>query len=366
MEVSRARALTWRLRRQHLLTGAPSAADVVHRLCAVPAWSGNADLAVRRRLRRADPSALTRVLHDGELMRTYAFRGATHLITPADAAACMAVRGAGSPWLRRSWSGHYDLTAADWPALGQAVREALADGPLTRAHLVQAVTGHARFRHLRAGLCDPSHTLLKALAWQGWLCFGPTSGGQPTYQGPVSNPRWPGLPDLDVAGTTAVLAYLSGYGPARVENIQHWLVSGLSAGRARLDRWLGALVGARVVEVEVDGRPALHLREHLAALAEQESTAAVTLLPGHDQWVLGPGTAEQSIVPAAHRASVTRGANLVLRGGTVTGTWTLTDDTLVVTCPPGPAAPTASELQQESRQLAGLLGRAVEVETLTP
>lgn len=75
MEVSRAQALTWRLRRQHLLTGASSAVDVVHRLCAVPAWSGDADLAVRRRLRRDDSGALTRALHNGDLMRTYAFRG---------------------------------------------------------------------------------------------------------------------------------------------------------------------------------------------------------------------------------------------------------------------------------------------------
>lgn len=125
----------------------------------------------------------------------------------------MAVRGAASPWLRRSWIDHYDPTAADWPALGHAVREALADGPLTYAHLIEAVAGHARFRHLRAGLYAPSHTLLKALAWQGFLCFGATSEGQPTYQDPASNPRWPGRPDLDVAGSTAVLAYLSGYGP---------------------------------------------------------------------------------------------------------------------------------------------------------
>lgn len=80
---------------------------------------------------------------------------------------------------------------------------------------------------------------------------------------------------------------------------------------------------------------------------------------------MGPGTAEESIVPAAHRPSVTRGANLVLRGGTVAGTWTLTSNTLVATCPPGPAAPTIYELQAEGPRLASLLGRALEVEVLT-
>lgn len=86
-----ASALTWRLER-HLLGGSDgrvrgTAAGVVQRLVAVPAWTGDADLAVRVRMACRSPSlpapdALAAPLADGLLVKVFAFRGATHLMTP--------------------------------------------------------------------------------------------------------------------------------------------------------------------------------------------------------------------------------------------------------------------------------------------
>ena len=45
---------------------------------------------------------------------------------------------------------------------------------------------------------------------------------------------------------------------------------------------------------------------------------------------MGPGTADPHVVPPAHRQLVTRGANLVLAGGVVAGTWTRKAGTLTV------------------------------------
>jgi hypothetical protein len=53
------------------------------------------------------------------------------------------------------------------------------------------------------------------------------------------------------------------------------------------------------------------------------------LLPGFDQYVLGPGTADGHVVTAARRAAVSkRGgwiAPVVVAGGVVGGTWELAD-----------------------------------------
>ncbi|WP_454050068.1 DNA glycosylase AlkZ-like family protein [Cellulomonas sp. Marseille-Q8402] len=364
MAVSSAQALTWRLGRQHLVEGAASAGDVVRRLGAVPAWSGDPDLAVRRRLADPEPGALAAAVRDGTLIRTFAFRGSTHLLAAEDAGVHLVLRSAGRQWELRSWQEHYELRPADWPALLDAVRAAVADGPVTRDQLVASVTAVPRFRHLGPGLSHPGMTLLKPLAWQGALCFGPGDDGQVTFASPAASPRWGGLPDLEDAGRRAVLAYLAAYGPATRANLRYWLVEGLSAGRRRVERWTDELVGGEVVELEVDGEPALVRREDVAGLEATERTTAVTLLPGHDQWVLGPGTADTRVVPAAHRAAVTRGANLVLRAGTVAGTWTTAGRALEVTWFAAGAAPDDG-LVAEAGRLSGLLGRELDVREST-
>lgn len=177
------------------------------------------------------------------------------------------------------------------------------------------------------------------------------------------SPHWKGLPDLDNAGRRAVLAYLAGYGPATRANLHYWLVAGLSAGRRRLEGWLLQLMDdANVVEVPVDGHPMIHLREHLESLAVTEPRfAEVTLLPGHDQWVLGPGIDDYRVVPTARRSSVTRGANLVLQSGVVAGTWKVHQGTLAVDWCAGAGVPPQAMIEHECERLAGLLERDLDV-----
>ena len=363
MNVSLEQALAWRLERHFLRSGAGSAAEVVRRLSAVPAISGDAGLAIR--LRMADPAhdPIGAALSSGELICTYAFRGATHLMAAEDAGAFMAVRGARAQWLRSSWQRHYGLDADDWAALRETARAAVADGPIARDDFLEAVAAEPRFERLRSALWDPSHALLKPLAWQGDICFGPAIDGRPSYQSPASSPHWRGLPEVDDAGRRAVLLYLAGYGPATQDNLSYWLVGGLSAGRRRLDRWLRELAG-EVAEVSVDGRPMLHLRDQLDALTHaQVALEELTLLPGHDQWVLGPGTSDERVVPAGHRPAVTRGANLLLRAGRLAGSWSLsTRGGLVVSWFESDARGARHDLEAAARRLFGLL----DMETATP
>jgi hypothetical protein len=276
-------------------------------------------------------------------------------MTPEDAGTYLAIRAASRMWELPSWQEFYGLGPADWPAFRAAVRDALVGGPLTRDELGAAITAHARFRHLGFAFADNAGTLLKPLAWQGDMSFGPPRDGRGTFQRLDGNPRWAGIPDLDEAGPRAVAAYFGTYGPATTDHLRYWLGSGLGAGGPRIKRWIAAL-GDRLAMVDVDGTDFLVLREDLDELAATPASSAVRLLPAYDQWVLGPGTADANVVPPDHRAEVSRGANLVIAGGVVAGTWLPEDDRVSVRWFGDGRAP-ADALGDEVARLASILGR---------
>ncbi|GAA1478977.1 winged helix DNA-binding domain-containing protein [Nocardioides aestuarii] len=315
-------ALAWRSQRQLLVPRGPvGATEVVTRLGAVLAMDESlADLAVAARSTTARGGDLTRALADGSLVQVFAFRGAMHYVSPAEGGSYLALRCAGRQWELPSWVEHYRLSPEDWPGFRATVREALRGGPLTVAELGEAVSAHRAYRHLRPTFEDGAGTLLKPLTWQGDMSLGPRRDGQLTLQSLEGNPAWRGVPDLDDAGPDAIRAYLRSYGPATPDHVHHWLGSGLSAGRRRLDRWWGELVD-ELAAIDVDGTTAYVVTDDLESLLASAPTGSVRLLPGHDQWVMGPGTKDEHVVPAELRDLVTRKANLVVADGVVAGTW---------------------------------------------
>jgi Winged helix DNA-binding domain len=361
VSLSWSRALAWRMRQQLLdPVGTESVAGVVRRLGAIPAQlEAAAELAVRARRERSGPGEVARALAEGRIIKTFAFRGATHLLTPEDGGSYLALRAASRMWERPGWQEHFGLAPSDWPYLREAVREALADGPLTRDELGAAVTARRRFRHLGFAFADQSWTLLKPLAWQGDMSFGPPRDGRATFQRLDSNPRWAGVPDLDEAGIRAVEAYFRAYGPAKPEHLHYWLGEGLGAGRKRIQSWIARL-GDRLAAVDVDGESTYVLREDLEELASTTATTAIRLLPGFDQWVLGPGTSDAHVVPTARRTLVSRGANVVIVGGVVSGTWSLTDDQVVVAWFAEAPPPAREALAGEVSRLATILDRPLQ------
>ena len=65
--------------------GTEAVEDVVRRLGAVPAQLNSAaELAVRTRRQRSRSGEVAGALADGRLIKTFSFRGATHLMTPED------------------------------------------------------------------------------------------------------------------------------------------------------------------------------------------------------------------------------------------------------------------------------------------
>jgi hypothetical protein len=327
-----AKALAWRLGRQLLdrATGA-SVVDVVERLGAVPAWPDlTAELTVGARRADGRNGDVARAHAAGELVKVYAFRGATHYMTPRDAGDYLALRASSRMWELRSWVSYYGLRPEDWPRFREYVRGALAGGPLTRPELAAALGRSSRYRHLRSHVVDGNDTLLKPLTWQGDMGIGPGHDGEVTFLRLDGVPGWGGIPDVDEAGPRVVEAYYRTYGPASPDRLHEWLGPGLGVKRKAVAGWLDGLAD-RLTAVTIDGEEALVLREDLDELRASRVSSAVRLLPGRDPWVMGPGTDDPRVVPPARREPVSRSANLVVARGVVAGTWTIRDERLRVT-----------------------------------
>jgi hypothetical protein len=339
--------------------GKASVEDVVGRLGAIQAQSEQSvELSVGLRRAKSAYGDVTAALVDGRLIKAFTFRGATHLMTPQDAGIYLRVRAAGRQWELRSWQTFYKLTAADWPDFRAYVRDALAAGPLTLEELGAALAADRRYKHLAKFFPDRPWTLIKALMWQGDMCFAAPIAGRATFQRLDANPRWPGMPELDDAGRRATEHYFAAYGPATPAHLQHWLGEGLSAGRKRVSGWFEDLRG-RLAEVSSEGQPAFALEEHLSSLMQSKPTDAVRLLPAYDQWVMGAGTNDANVVPVTNRALVSGGRNVVVVGGVVAGIWALKGDDLKIDWFKPRGAPTGAAVATEVERIAAILGRTI-------
>ncbi|MGH3333517.1 MAG: DNA glycosylase AlkZ-like family protein, partial [Nocardioidaceae bacterium] len=304
---------------------------------------------------RSRSGELAKALVDGTVIKVFAFRGSMHYLSPEDGGIYLALRSAGRQWELPSWVEYYRLNASDWPDFRAAVREALSDGPLTISELGDVLTRHRAYRHLKPFFDEGAGTLVKPLTWQGDMSFGPARDGQHTFQRLDGNPRWTGVPDLDDAGPRAITAYLRIYGPATFDHIHYWLGNGLSAGRKRLNRWLSELRD-QLVAVDVEGTTAYVVCEDVDSLVAARPSNAVRFLPGHDQWVMGPGTKDVHVTPQSQRDLVTRKASLVIVGGVVCGTWVQKGDELMVVWRDERRRPERA-IEQEVARLAVILGR---------
>jgi hypothetical protein len=360
LKVTWRQALAWRMR-QHLLdpVGSQPVEEVVRRLCGIQAQvASSADLAIRLRRQTSAPGEVNRALSDGHLIKTWAMRGALHLLTPEEGGAVLSLMASGRSWELPSWQRYFGMKTEHWDAMRAAVREALDGRPLTREELVAAISAKPGLDHLGDELRSGWGTLFKPLAWQGDLCYGPSQGTRVTFTRPeVASSRWAGVPDPDDAAPIVILAYLAAYGPATPANLRNWLARG-RIGTRQLRTWFG-LLGDRLAEVDVDGERAYVRAEDLDELAAAKPTAAVRLLGAFDQYVLGPGTDDGHVTSAARRAAVSKQsgwiAPVVVAGGTVSGTWDLKGADVRVSWFKEAGKPPRAALEAEVARLASIL-----------
>jgi hypothetical protein len=203
--------------------------------------------------------------------------------------------------------------------------------------------------------------VLKPLAWRGEVCFGPPRDGRVTFTVPRGvSPRWHGLVDADEAAPAAVESYLRVYGPATFEGLAAWL--GGAVDKRRLRAWFRGLAD-RLADVEIDGRQAHILAEDLDELVATKPTGAVRLVPGFDQYVLGPGTEDPLVIPPGRRGAVSRQAGwisaVVLVDGVIRGTWELAQDEVRVAWFKEGGRPPRAAIGDEVTRLSALLDRSL-------
>ena len=357
-------ALAWRLQRQLLEPVGDLPVDaIVDRVCGVQAQvASSAELATRVRRTDSRPGDVGRALADGRVIKTWAMRGSLHLLTPPDGARFLALMASGRSWERPSWQRYFGVTPKHIEALRAAAREALDSGELTREELIAAVTARRGLKHIGEALGSGWGTLLKPLAWQGDLCFGPSRGNRVTFMRPEAASRqWKGIPDVESAAPEAIVAYLRAFGPATADTFGQWLAGGWF-GKRQLKAWFASL-GPRLAEVEVEGKPMFVSAEDVDELAATKPSRAVRLLPSFDQWVLGPGTADTHVIPDGRRAAVSRQAGwiapVVTVGGVVSGTWSLDGDVVAIEWFKEATERPRSALQTEVERLGAIVGRNV-------
>jgi hypothetical protein len=190
--------------------------------------------------------------------------------------------------------------------------------------------------------------------------FGPPRGGQHTFQRLDTNPRWEGVWDLDEAGPYAIEQYVRNYGPATYDHLHHYYGGNVSAPRKLLNGWL-AQVQDRLVEVDVEGEKHYVMEEDLDELMATTPSRVVRFLPGHDQWVMAPGTKDVHVTPTSRRDPVTRKANLVIAGGVVCGTWSTKGDDLTVTWFEDAGRVPRQAITEEAARIGDILGREREL-----
>lgn len=326
--------LAWRLRRQFLLP--PVAGDpvqVVRRLCGVQAQlAGAAQLAVQLRQADPEPAGVARALAERRLVKTWAMRGTLHLLASDEAPSYLAVSAASRAWTSRQWQRTF-LPADQLERLAKAVAEFLPGRVLLRSELADEVARSTGDQELAEAVRSHWSAVLKPLAWQGILCFGPDpGGGRVTFTSPSTwLPGWAGIAEPAEAAELVLSAYLGAHGPARLGNLDQFLSRGL-LGKRTLRQWLDGMAQVRVAEVE--GEPCYLLAEHEDEIAASPPVESTLLLPAFDQYLLGPGTTDPQLVPSRHRPAVSRPggwiAPVVVHGGRVAGTWERDQDVVTV------------------------------------
>jgi len=352
LQVTSDQVHAWRLRRQFLEPrGHADAVGVISRLCGVQAQvASSAELAVRLRQAEPEPGAVGRGIADGSLVKTWAMRGTLHLLPSSEAGNILSLMAAARTWEKAAWQRTFGATPRQIEALVDVVAKLLDGAVLTRDELVTKIVARKEFAVMEEQLRSGWGALLKPLAWRGALCHGPSRGNKVTFTHPTGGlSGWSGLPEPGDAAPSVIAAYLGAYGPSTPEVFGAWLYRS-AIMRKTLRGWFAAM-GDRLTTVDVDGQERSILAEHASELAETSASTSVRMLGAFDQYLLGPGTNDPELLPAVHRAKVSRAAGwispAVVVGGRIAGVWELADDHVTVSIFPGSTKPAIEDLEAE-------------------
>lgn len=357
----------FRLRRHHLLHEKPADLVTICRdVCGVQAqimqpaylqlWGRNHALS------RADIQGA--IWKEKTLVKTSLMRQTLHLVSTNEFALYIAalrdVRVAQALRVMARCGVNRD----EGEALTPLIMEALARQPLGRKAIADAVRPKVSKRVRR--FMELSWSMIRVPVAQGLVCYGAGEGNEVVFS---RVDRW--LPEMKVNPIDAATAqrelflkYLRAYGPATLRDFAHW--SGISMQEVKR---LQAMVGAEVVEVDVEGGTWLLMRDDLPALrSERETKPCIRLLPHFDVYLLAHRD-KQHLLSAAHYKRVYRNQGwispVVLVDGEILGVWSYKAEKNKVIISVDAfgklSKPVRAGIEQEAEGVAKFLGGALQL-----
>lgn len=345
-------AIRWAAQGLDARTLKETPAQIASRLLAM---QGQDDLAVqwavgvRAGCREQDVRA---ALEEGSIVRTWPMRGTLHLMAAEDVRWML---GLLSPIMLSRMGPRFAEAGLDGKALSLAEKvllKALADGPVTREALMQALQSCGlRVDDQRGYLTLWFH------AHSGLICCGPKQGKKPTFAlldswVPASRPL-----DRDEALARLALRYFQGHGPATAQDLAHW-----TALTPKQAREAAESVGSRLVSFKIGP-----LTYWSGSATPAGSARGLTLLPGFDEYLLGYKD-RSWILRREHAALVVPGGNgvfkpLIVQDGRIVGTWRrqLKARGVEVSFQPFADSPDPKALHQAAEDYARFLGLELSV-----
>lgn len=307
-----------------------SAAQVVAHLGGVQAQDfAGAKWSIGIRLSDADEDAVQRAIAEGEIIRTWVYRGTLHFISAAAA-----------PWLLRLIAPsviaanqrryrQLGLNEATLKKSNRLIREILESEnlPVARSEICRLLE--------KKGISTESqraHYLLQSAGLQGLLCLGPNRGRESTYQPTSIDPGSAQIMKPSQAMTRLGELYFAGHGPAAIQDFSWWSGLPLTLIRKTLAGFssLQPVIGAGEQMWAGEGRTA-------ADPASLEQSAF--LLPPFDEYLLGYKNRSAVLDPKFVKKVNAGGGMMkptVIVNGKVAGVWKQTrrKDRIVISVDP--------------------------------
>jgi hypothetical protein len=282
--------------------------DVASAICGAHAQlTTAAELALSARVEDVTRDDVRAALWDArELVKANTLRTTLHLHPAGELALWRSVRLDEQRWRLQWWLDDRQLTLDESERLREQVLALLDDGePRTRTEIGAGIGGE-----LGARLAADSwgHFLAPAGAL---LCHGPPRGRNVTF---VRCDRWmPGFELLDPAAAQreASRRYLATYGPARRDELEHWLA-------LKLDDEIWASLDLEEVDVEGHGTFV-----NAGEIFPDAKPRGVRLLSHYDVYTIGCHPRDR-LIPEQKERVFLRGAGpnpVLLVDGRVAGVW---------------------------------------------
>jgi hypothetical protein len=242
-------------------------------------------------------------------------------------------------------------------ALTALILAALSGGPLGQPAIRAAVRPKVSTR-VRAWM-DKVWSIIRIPVSEGLICYGSGEGNEVTF---IRCEQWLQKQQLvteERARAELLRCYLRAYGPATLTDFSHW--SGMPAPEVRP---LRALLGDEAVEIAVEKKNCLFLRDDLGSLGQDgKERDCVRLLPHFDPYLLAHREKDHLVEPK-HYKRVYRNQGwispVVLVNGSVAGVWgyKMQGKNLRITVEPFAklSRQARSEIEREAESLATFFG----------